>query len=64
MILSLITPVLGSLTVAFANETIIINYVSKYNQAFFNVDFFIVFVFVHLIYYDFEFINKDPEHAN
>lgn len=43
MILSLITPVLGSLTVAYADDTIILDYM--------------IFVFVHFIYYDFEMIN-------
>ena len=47
MILSLITPVLGSLTVAYADDTIILDYG--------------VLVFVHLIYYDFEMISKKPE---
>jgi hypothetical protein len=44
MILSLITPVLGSLTVAYADDTIILDYM--------------IFVFVHFIYYDFE--QKNP----
>jgi len=47
MILSLITPVLGSLTVAYSDETIILDYG--------------VLVFVHLIYYDFEMIAKEPQ---
>lgn len=46
MILSLITPILGSLTVAYADDTIIFNYM--------------IFVFFHLIYYDFETISKKP----
>lgn len=47
MILSMITPVLGSLTATYANETIILDYA--------------IFVFVHLIYYDFDLINQKPE---
>lgn len=43
VILSMITPVLGSLTATYANETIILDYA--------------VFVFIHLIYYDFDLIN-------
>jgi len=47
MILSLLTPVLGSLTVAFSDDTIILDYV--------------IFVFIHLLYYDFELINSQPD---
>jgi len=47
MILSMITPVLGSLTATYANETIILDYA--------------IFVFIHLIYYDFDLINQKPE---
>lgn len=46
MILSLITPVLASLTVAYSDDTIILDY--------------IIFVFVHLLYYDFEIIGNKP----
>lgn len=46
MILSLITPVLGSLTVAYSDDTIILDYV--------------IFVVLHLIYYDFEMIENPP----
>ena len=42
MILSLTTPVLGSLTVTYTDETIIL--------------FYFFLVFVHLIYYDYEMI--------
>jgi len=47
MILIMITPVMGSLTATYANDTIILNYA--------------IFVFVHLIYYDFDLVNKNPE---
>lgn len=47
MILSMITPVLGSLTATYANETIILDYA--------------IFVFIHLIYYDFDLINQKPQ---
>jgi len=43
MILIMITPVMGSLTATYANDTIILNYA--------------IFVFVHLIYYDFDMVN-------
>jgi hypothetical protein len=46
MILSLITPVLASLTVAYSDDTIILDY--------------LIFVLVHLVYYDFEIIGKKP----
>lgn len=47
MILSLITPILGSLTVTYSDDTIILDYA--------------ITVFVHLIYYDFEMINQKPD---
>mmetsp|Transcript_2497 Transcript_2497/g.4196 ORF Transcript_2497/g.4196 Transcript_2497/m.4196 type:complete len:186 (-) Transcript_2497:624-1181(-) len=47
MILSLITPVLGSLTVTYSDETIIL--------------YFFLFVFIHLIYYDYELIIQKPD---
>lgn len=50
MILSMITPVLGSLTATYSDETIILDYA--------------IFVFVHLIYYDFEIIDQKPQHLN
>mmetsp|Transcript_4550 Transcript_4550/g.6883 ORF Transcript_4550/g.6883 Transcript_4550/m.6883 type:complete len:132 (-) Transcript_4550:479-874(-) len=46
MILSLITPVLGSLTVTYTDDTIILGY--------------FIFVLIHLIYYDFEKMNTKP----
>lgn len=46
MILSLITPVMGSLTVTYTDETIILYY--------------FLFVFIHLIYYDYEMIVQRP----
>jgi len=46
MILSLITPVLASLTVAYSDDTIILDY--------------IIFVVIHLLYYDFEIISNKP----
>jgi hypothetical protein len=49
MILSLAAPVLGSLTVTYTDETIILLY--------------FVFVFVHLIYYDYEMIIQKPNLA-
>ena len=56
MILSLITPILGSLTVTYSDDTIILDYASKLNQSILT-NFLLVTVFVHLIYYDFEMIN-------
>lgn len=47
MILSLITPVLGSLTVTYSDDTIILD--------------FAITVFVHLLYYDYEQINQKPD---
>ena len=47
MIFSLITPVLGSLTLAYSDYTIILDYC--------------VFVCIHMLYYDFEIIGKKPE---
>jgi len=47
MILSLITPVLGSLTVTYSDDTIILD--------------FAITVFVHLLYYDYEQINSKPD---
>jgi len=47
MILNLVIPVLGSLTVTYCDATIILDYA--------------IFVFIHLIYYDFEMMNQKPE---
>ena len=60
MILSLITPILGSLTVTYSDDTIILDYASKFNQSILT-NFLLVTVFVHLIYYDFEMINQKPD---
>ena len=73
MILSLITPVLGSLTVTYSDDTIILDFASKFFvslQSFLsiinfyyahNVNSIIVTVFVHLLYYDYEQINSKPD---
>ena len=65
----LVTPILGSLTVSYSDDTIILDYASKFNQlilflslfSFFFIVNLIVFVFVHLIYYDYEIINETPD---
>ena len=62
MILNLVIPVLGSLTVTYCDATIILDYASKFS-IFLDFILFVllVFVFIHLIYYDFEMMNQKPE---
>ena len=43
MILSMITPVLGSLTATYANETIILDYASKFQIFICKVDIFLIY---------------------
>lgn len=47
MILNLVIPVLSSLTVTYTDDTIILDYA--------------IFVFIHLLYYDFEMVNQVPD---
>lgn len=64
MILNLVIPVLGSLTVTYCDATIILDYASKFPfKHFLSFILFVllVFVFIHLIYYDFEMMNQKPE---